>query len=253
MSDSVPVSRTMLTLGGLVLVCSLTTSAFLMGRATAPAPTGLAQAPTVSVPASPSAVARPRTAHGTDPAPKDPDPKDPAPKDPDPKDADPKDADPKDADPKDADPKDADPKDAQSPETASHAISTEADQRPKVRAYFRSLDAEQGSIIGSLDPQALVQQALTGDTSGLDALIDQHKARMGRISALQAPPSCRTHHDHLLALGRDGLKVMTQLRDGIAGNDLTALMALQGDAARLQRAGDRVTELEDDLRKRFGV
>jgi len=221
MSDNVPVSRALLTAGGLVLVASLTLSAFLLGRATAPSPNIVVQAP--SSDGGPSAQLQPTSPRAHD-------------------------------DPTglalDTQPAAASP---QTPKTASTTPPSDDDQRKQVRSYFRSLDGLQGSIMDGLDPQALVQQALSGDTSGIDQLIAQHRSRMNQIGKLPVPRACETHHTNLMALGRDGLSVMTRLRDGIASNDINALMALQGDAGRLQRKGDQLNDLEDELRRRYGA
>ena len=58
MSDSVPVSRTLLTMGALALVSSLAVTAFLLGRATAPTPTVVVQAPSELAAPSPRPPAR---------------------------------------------------------------------------------------------------------------------------------------------------------------------------------------------------
>ena len=216
MSDSVPVSRTLLTMGALALVSSLAVTAFLLGRATAPTPTVVVQAPSELAAPSPRPPARQAQ-------------------------------------------REVDAETAAVPASPAPTVSTAAplhpdpDHREAVRAYFQALEREQGGIMDSLDAQALVQQALTGDTSGIDQLIGQHGARMERLSRLSTPPPCEVHHTRLMALGRDGLSVMTRLRDGIASNDINSLMGLQGDAGRLQRAQDELNELEAELKRKFGA
>jgi len=125
--------------------------------------------------------------------------------------------------------------------------------KTNVDAYFQALERVGSRSAGSVDPNTLIQQAISGDVSGIDRLIADHKSRQRAIAAVQPPPPCTDHHERLTQLAADGLTVMQQLRTGIVSSNLGALASLQGRALRLQQLGEEVSQMEASLKNEYGL
>jgi hypothetical protein len=120
-----------------------------------------------------------------------------------------------------------------------------------VRRYLAALDQIGGSQ-PSASPDLYVQQALSGDTSGIDRLITEHERRRAAILRLEPPPPAAEHHTALVRLADQGIAVMRSLKAGITTMDIGALAGLQPKAQQLQVLGDRVTVMENELRASYG-
>lgn len=120
-----------------------------------------------------------------------------------------------------------------------------------VRRYLAALD-QIGGKQPMASPDVYVQQALSGDTSGIDALITEHERRRAAILRLDPPPPAAEHHAALVRLAEQGITVMRSLKAGITTMDIGALAGLQPQAQQLQVLGDRVTAMENDLRAAYG-
>lgn len=217
--------RTWVWAGGAVLVGSLCCTAFLLGRLSAVSePVAVvAPAPAPQAPASPQVVAPTAADAGTPAEVEDP--------------------------PVETT---AAPTSEPAPSTVATAEApspSAAPSNPAVERYLSALDRLDTSGIDT-NPQAYAQQLMMGDTSGLDRLLAEHEARAAAISALRPPPEARRHHAALVELATLGTAVIRKLRDGVARQDLGALMSLQSDAARIQALGHTTEQLEAELRQR---
>ncbi len=231
MSDTVELPRWMVAAGGALLLCTVATSAFLLGRTSVgpPAPSTTEQAP-VPAPSPPAAAsvlpAEPKASDTGQPAVADAPPSStPA----------------------------ASPPSVEAPAPEGPKQSSEPNLSADVAQYFRALDRIGGLNPTSIDPNTIIQQALGGDVSGIDSLIAEHRTRQQKIRQLRPPSPCSAYHDALTRLAADGLVVMEQLRAGILNNNVQALMSLQGKAMRLQALGDEVSRMEGELRNRYRV
>ena len=235
MGSTVELPRWLVAGGGLLLVGTLTTTAFLLGRTTAPPSTVLPSAPqpqpqsavlpppeTDDLPADPTPMAEPPTEVAAST------PKSPA-----------------------AAPAST----ARAPAEATPApVAAETPSgSAAVQSYFSALDRVGGLDPAGIDPNVLVQQAMSGDVSGLDRLIEDHRGRQAAIARIRPPAPCAEHHAKLVTLASEGLSVMQKLRSGIATGNVQALMGLQPAAMRLQSLGDEVSRLEARLRVQHGA
>lgn len=243
MSNTIEVPRWAVVGGGVVLLVAMSTSAFLLGRTTAPRNT------TVTI--TPPSPAAPATRGDTGAERKKP----PAPST------------------TPSAPRATRPKPSQQTtqttsrsqtRTASAPLTTpsttpapsstaDADTTRKVAAYFSSLERIDTAGAGNIDQNALVQQVLGGDVTGIDGLIADHQRRQRSIEAVRPPPPCAAHHAALVKLAADGLSLMQKLRTGIASGNLTSLMSLQPRSVQLQKLGDEVTQMEAELKNQYGL
>lgn len=196
-SDPVSVPRWVLVAGSGLLASSLLALAFVAGRASAPEPLS-SPAP---APASPSPA--PAAVATASPA---------------------------------ATPPPASPPEAAAPAPPPSAPDTDASA---VRVYLTSLEAALTTSAAGGDPdamaQAIVADAMSGSTAGIDTLLANTEDARARAAALTPPPPAADLHRQTLALLDDTLVVYGELRAGIASRDLASLSQLQPRAARLSR------------------
>ena len=243
MSNTVEVPRWLVVGGGVMLLAAISTSAFLLGRTTAPGTTAATNAPPATVasakPSDTGAVGGKRSASRSTPKAPHTAKRNPTPS----------------TTSNAAAPQPASataPVSKAAPATAQSSTS-ETNTAPKVAAYFANLERIDTSAPGGIDQNALVQQVLGGDVSGIDALIADHKRRLRAIEAVRPPPPCATHHAALVKLAVDGLALMEKLRTGIASGNLGSLMSLQPRSVQLQKLGDEVTQMEAELKNQYGL
>jgi len=224
MGGTVELPRWLVGVGGVALLAAFSSTAFLLGRSTAPPPV-VVQAPSPT-PAPPVVADAP------------PDTGLPA--------------------------MAAVPEKADAPPTKTASITPSSKTTPPpaephdtgsadVRIYFQRLDRVGALDAAGVDPNTIVQQAMGGDVSGIDRLIEDHQKRQRAIAQIHPPAACARHHQMLTKLADDGLRVMQQLRNGIVKQDLNALMGLQSSAMRLQTLGDEVSRLEAELKQAHGA
>jgi hypothetical protein len=131
------------------------------------------------------------------------------------------------------------------------------DLRRQVTEYFGRMDAMQGAIKTWSDPSALAQeimgQAMRGDSAGFDRLIAASAAARDGVSGLAVPAPCAEHHDLTLALLDDSVRILTQIRDGVASGDAGALAGLATTGSALEARARAVDELGASLRARYGI
>ena len=219
MAETVELPRWMVVGAGLLLLGTLSSTFFLLGRSTAPvATTALPSAPTEPLPPrdpspvnagvpAPAAERTPSVAPSAAPSPRP---------------------------------------------AATDSPASDDDDQAAVAHYLEQLDAIGGLDPSGIDPNALIQQAMRGDVSGIDTLITQHKERQAAIARLPVSEACATHHARLTQLAAEGLQVMVRLRSGIVSGDVQELLGLQPAALHLQSLGQEVSTLEAALRSGAG-
>lgn len=122
-------------------------------------------------------------------------------------------------------------------------VSREPVEKSAIAAYFVKMDAIQ--VAGSGDPSAVAQGILggiqSGDTSGLDALVDNAQRALAQATAVQPPPLCIDYHRRLLGVLSEEVAGVTRMRDAIKKGDMNSVTAL---GAQFQTTQQRVEDLE---------
>lgn len=129
--------------------------------------------------------------------------------------------------------------------------SKEADQ---VRAYLAAVD-EIGAGTQDLGNPSdfandLLNQAVMGDTSGVDSLLAQARASQAALGKVRPPESCKAHYRLMSAELKLSLEILQTLKSALETSDSMALagMATKGSAA--QRQARQLEELTAELRER---
>jgi hypothetical protein len=118
-----------------------------------------------------------------------------------------------------------------------------------IAAYFAKIDAIH--VAGTGDPMTVAQGILggiqSGDTSGIDSLVDSAKIALAQATSVQPPPSCAEYHRRLLSVLSEAAAGMVQMREAIVKSDLTAVTAL---APQMQATQQKIEDL-DRMRKQL--
>jgi hypothetical protein len=139
------------------------------------------------------------------------------------------------------------------PPPAEPAIDSAEKQR--VAEYFREIDRLQNVDVDNPEAsaQALVSAASSGDTSGLDKLVQQAKDAERKARALTPPAPCAAYHKKLVALLADSREMVQKLAQGFAGGSLEALPALMARASSEKARQESVAREEKELKRRYGL
>jgi len=128
-------------------------------------------------------------------------------------------------------------------------------EKQRVAQYFREIDRLQN--VDTDDPeasaQALVNAASSGDTSGLDKLVQQAKDAERKARAMTPPPPCAAFHKKMLALLTDSREMVQKLASGFAGGSLEALPGLLARANGEKARQEAVAREEKELKRRYGL
>jgi len=142
------------------------------------------------------------------------------------------------------------------PASASAPLVTDEERR-QVRRYFADVDALLQGQSFSGDPQALaqklLQQAASGDTSGLDALFAAQEAAVRALRGLEVPPPCQEHHGRTLALAEKTLGLGRKVQAGLTGGDAGPLLQLAPLGREAEEEARALQALDRRLRQAYGV
>jgi hypothetical protein len=214
--------------GLLVAACavSVVAVAFLLGRATAPAPSA-APAPLAAESAGPQA-----PAGGADA-------------------------------PRDASAQPSNAAAAAGPEPASRGATpvespvVAGPEAAAVAAYFRQMDAVAAEAKTSQDPQALARsvldQAMSGNTGAIEGLIATQRSLETRLGQIVPPPSCREHHQRSVRLFGRAITLLEHTRDAMAGQGASDLGNVATEGRAIEAEAKALDALANDLRRAAGL
>lgn len=114
--------------------------------------------------------------------------------------------------------------------------------RAQVAAYFAETDAILGSAKQSGDPNTvarkILEQAVSGDSGGLDQMIATQRALAERLASIHVPAPCAEHHRRSVALLAKGADLLQQGAAAIRTGEMGGLAALStGDRRSRARRG----------------
>jgi hypothetical protein len=126
-----------------------------------------------------------------------------------------------------------------------------------VAAYFTRMDAVAAQAKAAQDPQALAQgvldQALSGNTSGIEGLIATQRALQARMAEVLPPPSCREHHRRSLRLIERAIALLERTRDAVAGKGASDVATMATEGRGIEEEARAVDALANDLRRGAGL
>jgi hypothetical protein len=137
------------------------------------------------------------------------------------------------------------------------ALPATGEERRQVQKYFADVDGLLQGQSFSGDPQVLaqklLQQATSGDTSGLDALFAAHEKATLALRGLDVPPACQEHHRRTLALAEKTLGLGRKVQAGLSGGDAGQLLQLAPLGREAEQEARELQDLDRRLRQAYGV
>ena len=134
---------------------------------------------------------------------------------------------------------------------APHFPSKEA---AAVRAYLAAVDQVAAGTQELGDPSDfandLLNQAIMGDTSGVDSLLSQARASQGALARIKPPESCKAHFRLMLAEMKTSVQILQSLKSALETSDSMALAGMAGKGAAAQRQARELQKLTAELRER---
>lgn len=127
-----------------------------------------------------------------------------------------------------------------------------------VAAYFEQMDAVAAEFKASQDPQAvargLINQAMSGNTSGLESLIATQRSLGTRLEQIVPPAACREHHQRSVRLFGRAVAMLERTRDAMAGQGAAAdLASVAGEGRAIEAEARALDALANDLRRAAGL
>lgn len=134
----------------------------------------------------------------------------------------------------------------------SRSVSAEQDGNNAVIRYLDALDKALETRNRNADPdalaQAIVTDALSGQTGAIDALLATTLEVTARVRGLSPPPPAAALHKQTVDLLERTQDVYRALREGIGSGDLASLAGLQTDATALEQAAQAIDAETQRLR-----
>ncbi len=126
-----------------------------------------------------------------------------------------------------------------------------------IAAYFAQVDALGAQARAAQDPRALAQgvldQALSGNMSGVEGLIATQRALQEKMAEILPPPSCREHHQRSLRLIGRAIALLERTRDAVAGKSPSDLGAMATEGRAIEEEARATDALANDLRRAAGL
>ena len=126
-----------------------------------------------------------------------------------------------------------------------------------VAAYFRQMDAVAAEAKVSQDPQALARsvldQAMSGNTGAIDGLIATQRSLETRLGQIVPPPSCREHHQRSVRLFGRAIALLERTRDAMSGQGASDLGGAATEGRAIEAEAKALDALANDLRRAAGL
>lgn len=126
-----------------------------------------------------------------------------------------------------------------------------------VAAYFAEMDAIAAAFKSTQDPETLarsiVEQATSGNTSALVALVATQRSLRSRMAAVTAPARCTEHQTKSLSAVDRAIALLERTRIALGGQDAAALAALGTEGAALEQEVRALDALGVGIRRAAGL
>ncbi len=127
----------------------------------------------------------------------------------------------------------------------------------EVRAYLAAVDEVTAGTqdLGNASDFAneLLNQAVMGDTSGVDVLLEQARSAQAALGRVKPPEVCKPHYRLMLAEMKSSVAILAQLKAALETSDSTALAGMASKGAAAQRQARQLEQLTRELRQRAGL
>lgn len=125
-----------------------------------------------------------------------------------------------------------------------------------VAAYFAQMDALSAEAKASQDPQAvartILDQAISGNMSGIDELITRQRTLAVRLGQVQPPPACREHHERSVRLFGRAIALLEKTRDAIGGQPAD-IAGAASEGRAIEAEAKALDALANDIRRSAGL
>jgi hypothetical protein len=129
--------------------------------------------------------------------------------------------------------------------------------RAQVAAYFAETDAILGSAKQSGDPNTvarkMLEQAVSGDSGGLDQMIAAQRTLAERLAGIHVPAPCVEHHRRSVALLAKGADLLQQAAAAIRTGEMGGLAALATGGQEIEGEARGLDALASGIRKQYGL
>ena len=152
---------------------------------------------------------------------------------------------------------------APAPATPAHASAAphasapaiDPEEKRRVAQYLRDVDRLLDVDVGDPEAsaQAMISGAASGDTSGLDKLVQTARDAERNARTLAPPPPCTAFHRKLLALLADSREMAQALSRGFQSGNLDSLPGMLSRANSQKARQESLTRDEKELKRRYGI
>lgn|GEM_PF-1265240 len=149
---------------------------------------------------------------------------------------------------------------AHAPRGSAAAVQQSSGQmadREQVTQYFSRFD-QIGAMTKSFDDpnayaQEMLKQVTSGDTSGIDTLIENYQSFHDQIGQLAPPATCKEHQRQTMAVVSRSISNLNDLKSAIGRGDVSALTRITGDMKSVEEQSRRVDKLASQIKTQYGI
>ena len=130
-------------------------------------------------------------------------------------------------------------------------------QAAEVRAYLVAVDEISAGTQDLGNPSDfandLLNQAIMGDTSGVDSLLGQARQSQSLLVKVHPPESCKEHYRLMLGQMKASVQILQQLKSALETSDSMALTGMARQGAAAQSQARELEKLNQELRERSNL
>ena len=127
-------------------------------------------------------------------------------------------------------------------------------QSAEARAYLAEVDEISAATQDLGNPSDfandLLNQAIMGDTSGVDSLLGQARHSQSLLVKLHPPECCKEHYRSMLGQMKCSVQILQQLKGALETSDSVALTGIARQGAAAQNQARQLEKLTKELRER---
>jgi hypothetical protein len=146
---------------------------------------------------------------------------------------------------------------AAAPEGSPSAPVADTRLRDDVARYFREVESIEASAKYWNDPMSLanslLEQAASGDASGLERLIAAQQGAAQRLRRVSVPAPCAEHHRLTVSLLDSAAALLQRLQGASTNASGAGLGALVGEGHDIEQRAKQVDTLAAEIKKRYGI